>query len=227
MESAYKRMILLPEAEYVQLKQINPTAPLSTQWSPVPELHNERDQKLYAYNLAKQRESIAQANLESSTTTASATNPASRNNFESEIDLFPTTFRSRAKRLMSLLEKNQPQEIDWMDNGEVIFGRHGSPLHGTNLVDLLFHATSTRRRKNFIPQGWSDFLEALKRMNVPVSILNKPSTEEWQHGIDPVTPQQIKTPTRHSTPLSRKTVKRLKQSATFSTPHLRKSWIRI
>lgn len=176
-DSTFKRMVLLPEPEYFQLKQCSLSVSGAHKqqaliW-PV-ESSSEREQKLYAVDLAKLREKTASDDARLATTTSP---PSKTSSFTDQVLLFPTTYRARAQRLLFFLEKQRPTTIDWKDTGEVIFGRHESAIEGTNIVDLIQHATVPRRR-NYTPRGWIRFLNILKNTNVPNNYLNKFTQEE-------------------------------------------------
>jgi hypothetical protein len=174
MDSQYKRMVVLPETEYVQLKQFSLKANRSELpiW-PEEERSNEREQKLYALSLAKRRDAVD--------STDPIDDKPKETDFSHAITLFPVSFRARAKRLLSILEKNKPSEIQWDDTGEATLSRHGSPIVGSNIVDLIHHATALKQRQDIMPKGWAQFKEVLKRINVPLAFLNKETGAKVKH----------------------------------------------
>ena len=185
MDNLYKRMVLLPEQEYVDMKHCNlstdtnaaASAANATIWP--SENSSEREVKLYALQLAKQRESDqGGATPSASATTSSSTTVSVAPDFSREILLLPTGYRARAQRMYILLEKYRPSLLNWDTSGEVIFDRHSVPLHGSNLIDLIQHATSVPKRRNYTPTGWNEFVAIIKRINVPMAILNKETQEE-------------------------------------------------
>ena len=145
MDSQYKRMILLPEPDYISMKhtQLNASNNKSELAWP-SDISSEREQKLYALSLAKHREADTADPLPSSKPDKP---PDRKIDFTAHIALLPSTFRARAQRLYSVIEKNRPTAINWKDTGEVIFGRHESPLEGSHLLDLQY-ATTPRHRQN-------------------------------------------------------------------------------
>ena len=163
----YKRMVVLPENEYTLLKHSH---------QPITDLHwpsdnsVEREQKLYALALRQDRESDAP--------TREVPVPASKHNFEIELNHFPKTSQSRAKRLLTILERYKPF-ISWNNDGEVSFGAHEAPVSGSRLTDLLYHATAVKRR-NFEPTGWSHFLGVLQQLNVPSTALSTTTLQEMK-----------------------------------------------
>ena len=179
MENLYKRMVLLPEQEYIDMKQCNPSAEKTAAAIWPSESSSEREQKLYAINLTKQRESDNGRMIPSaSSTTATSTTVSVTPDFTREITLLPTNFRARAQRLYTHLEKYRPSHLNWDTSGEVLFDRHSVPLYGSNLIDLIQQATSLPKRRNFTPIGWSEFVTVLRRTNTPTVILNKETREE-------------------------------------------------
>ena len=177
MDNQYKRMILLPETEFIELKQCRLNADRKEQLVWPADISSEREQKLYALSLAKQREADHTDPLPSS----KPDHPTDKKmDFSPQIALLPSAYRVRAQRLYNILEKHRPNSISWKETGEVIFGRHESPLEGSHLLDLIQHATTNRRRQNFIPTGWSHFFQVLRNLNVPMSVLNDDTQREWQ-----------------------------------------------
>ena len=81
------------------------------------------------------------------------------------IDAFPRTSKERALRLVTYIRRHDP-EITWSSNGLVTID--GKLITGSNIIDLLRSAIHGTIRK---PEGWSDFLEALKRINTPLSLI--------------------------------------------------------
>ena len=215
-------MVLLPETEYDQLKQCNAdkTATAPPLWPTASS--TEREQKLYALSLAKRR------NIPSPTSDSAPPESGKKAySFGGEVSLFPKAFRVRAERLHNTLEKHRPDLVSWNQMGELIFDRHGFPLSGSNLVDLIQHATTTKRRPNFTPIGWTKFITLLKRINVPLSLLNKETGAEWDQAAAAMPPvifgETLETAAeRSAAPPPRKR----KRVLAGSTPLARRSWIR-
>lgn len=179
MDSLYKRMVLVAESEYFQLKQcsLNASDDKSSLVVWPADVSSEREQKLYALELAKRREKS-----ESDTTkdTDSGTKLSDKTtDFSGQMLLFPASYRARAQRLYNTLDKHRPSHLSWKESGEVSFGPHDSPTEGSNIVDLIQHATTVTRRRNYTPKGWTHFIEVLKRINIPMSYLNKATQDEW------------------------------------------------
>ena len=217
MENHYKRMVLLPEAEYIRLKQYTiQTDKNALVWP--SETSIEREDKLYGLALAKRRETDKADAIASAATLAAAKEPPKKADFSGEILLFPATFRVRAQRLYKTLERHRPSDIDWKESGAVTFGRHGIPLEGTNLVDLIYHATAVKRR-NFVPFGWTNFLEVLRRINVPLTLLGKDTQAEIHEPGEFDIAASIPLPAK---PKPSRLPKRLQSSG----PH-RLKWIRV
>ena len=81
------------------------------------------------------------------------------------IDAFPKTSKERAERLVTYIKRHDP-EVTWSQNGIVTIA--GKLFEGSNIIDLLRTAIHGTIRK---PEGWTDFLEALKRINTPLSLM--------------------------------------------------------
>lgn len=165
--SPYKRMVALPETEYEQLKHCKADTS-SLVWP--HDTSTEREQKLYAISLRKNRKSLRE------TIKPLSTIGTTTSRVEKEIEHFPNSFRSRAQRLLASLTRYKPA-IDWNEKAEVTFGPHGTPYLGTNLLDLIHHATAIKRR-GFVPLGWTEFLGKLKEFNIASSIMNKETLHE-------------------------------------------------
>ena len=179
MDNQYKRMILLPEPDYIALKQCRLNADKKELIWP-SDISSEREQKLYAVALAKHREADEAEPLPSS----KSDHPSDKKlDFAPQIALLPSAYRVRAQRLYNILEKHRPSSINWKDTGEVIFGRHESPLEGSHLLDLIQHATTNRRRQHFMPTGWDQFVQVLRNLNVPMSVLNEDAQREWRGDV--------------------------------------------
>lgn len=197
MDSPYRRMVLLPHTEYEQLKECK--ADTSQLYWP-SDTSTEREQKLYALSLRKKRQSPTASGSTAKTTHATL--------IEAEIKHFPTGFRSRAERLLAALSRRRP-EIDWNNDGEVTIGTHASPLAGSNIIDLIYHATAVKRR-NFEPSAWSEFVGALKEFNIPSSVLNAETLKEMQRDAAQPRPGR-----------------RLRRQRQQEEPELLKEWINL
>ena len=124
MDNQYKRMILLPEPDYIALKQCRLNADKKELIWP-SDISSEREQKLYAVALAKHRETDNTDPLPSST----PDRPTDKKlDFAPQIALLPSAYRVRAQRLYNILEKHRPTSINWKDTGEVILDVTRVPL---------------------------------------------------------------------------------------------------
>ena len=204
----YKRMILLPENEYTLLKQCRLPVSSELVWPTADSV--EREQKLYALKLREQRE------MDNPESGNQPSTPILKTSLTSEINHFPKTIHSRAKRLLAFLEEHQPY-IQWNKEGEVSFGPHGSPHSGSKLSDLIYHATAILRR-SFQPTAWPEFLAALREMNAPSTALSNATLKEMHKGL-PTTAKAEESV--DETPSRRK--KRKRRTQVSATPH---SWIR-
>ena len=203
MELKYKRMLLLPETDYLALKERANQLRHEIDWP--KDTSTEREQKLYALSLAKHQLHDPDHH---------PAKPADEKaNFEPQIAIFPSTFRARAQRLYNLLEKERPMALDWRGTGEVIFGLHGSPLEESHILDLILHATTLRRRQNFTPHGWDLFLNQLKNLNIPMSMLNENTQRELREGP--------------AADLSSPPPRKRRRTIVVSTPRSTKKWINV
>ena len=80
-------------------------------------------------------------------------------------DAFPKSSKERALRLVTYIRRHDP-EITWSSNGVVTVD--GKLIEGSNIIDLLRAAINGTIRK---PEGWTDFLEALRHINTPLSLM--------------------------------------------------------
>lgn len=171
-------MLLIPESEYVQCRKSD-KLPLWPHDRSV-----EREHRLY--NLAHQKYRATHSRKD-----VSESDPSSpeTSRIEREVDQFPKSFRTRAKRLFTLLKSYHPS-VDWTDQGEVIFAQHGTPYTGTNIIDLIHHATAPTLRAE--PVGWKNFTSLLQEFNIPVTMLNKNTERILQPA--PASPPPSKSP---------------------------------
>jgi len=211
MDNPFRRMIVLPEDEYNQLKykrqdDKEPYWPWDTSV--------EREQKLYALSLRKHRESDDGG--------VSSSGKRDTTSIQSDIDLFPTSSRNRAQRLLATLKTHAPANIDWTEKGEVSFGPYGSTLSGSNLKDLIYHATSAKQRSSS-PFGWSEFVQFLKSINAPVTMLNAETVREMgrTENAPSMMSSTLASLTSTPKPVTPKSRKRTRKSVLLHTP---KTW---
>ena len=191
--SPYKRMIVIPESEYELLGKYRNTcsssSSISNEINLPSDISTDREQKLYALKLRQARESSSSSSYEEP-------NAMVTSDMKLELSTFPSSFRSRAQRLLTILERHRPF-INWTKQGEMIFGSHGYPISGSSLTDLIHHATATQRR-GFVPAGWSEFLNALHQLNIPQTVLSVHTLREL--GKAEEVPRQART--RERSPIS-------------------------
>jgi len=207
----YKRMILLPENEYTLLKQCR--LPVSNEliWPTADSV--EREQKLYALKLRAQRE------MDNPESADQPSTPTLKTSLTAEVNHFPKTIQSRAKRLLAFLEEHRPF-IQWNREGEVTFGPHGSPHSGSKLSDLIYHATAILER-SFQPIAWPEFLNALREMNAPSTALSNATLKEMHRGL----PATAKAEESMDDTSSLRRKKRRRRTQVLATQKQRHSWL--
>ena len=98
--------------------------------------------------------------------------------------------RTKARYILEKMAET-PGIASWNKEGEVILNNRRMP--GTHLFDLIKNVTSTQilteKRK---PKGWSEYLEALSKLNIPLSLITNTAArtvvedfKSVQHGIEP------------------------------------------
>ena len=80
------------------------------------------------------------------------------------VDSVPKTIKVKAKKLVDCLKT----QLSWTDRGELL--HDGTPVPGSNVVDLVKEKKERKRRKNY-PVGWQAFAQQLKRINLPMELV--------------------------------------------------------
>ena len=166
--SNYSQMIAIPRHEYTQLTTVQSARqPLNEQFYKL-----ENDCQRNALVSDAQR-SIA---LQSETIERMKDVKDRMRNFLTVST--PKPYRSRAESLFQSIEPY----LNVNDRGELI-REDGVLIPSSRYEDLLLHAVKEKRRKNFSPEGWTYFIELLKKHNVPKSMLNRETIEEMDTGM--------------------------------------------
>ena len=109
----------------------------------------------------------------------------------------PKPYQNRAQALFKSLESH----LRFNDKGE-IYSDDGNIISGSRVEDLINYAVRDRRR-NIVPKGWSQFVNILRDLNVPKTILNRDTLDTLEGKSSPtttstsaLTPPSIRTPKR-------------------------------
>lgn len=81
------------------------------------------------------------------------------------VDTIPKKYKSRAMKMLQFIHQNEA--IRWDERGQVLL--NNTIIPGSNITDLI--NDQVRNRKNVNPEGWKQFSEALKLMNVPTELI--------------------------------------------------------
>ena len=114
------------------------------------------------------------------------------------IDSVPSTMKSKAQLLVSLL-KTSPN-VSWKDDCTVKF--YGKSIPGSNIIDLVNDVI--RHRKGSEPRGWQAFAEVLSDMNISQDVIGNRERWDWMHRApeipetDYITPKQKHTIRKNS-----------------------------
>ena len=157
--SRFQRMIVIPEEEYRNM--IKPNTPSQQNFLEAQRQYEEQSLIRDPYSRLihqgmtldemKSLKAIMRQNVARST---------------------PKPFRGRANQLYNVMEPH----INFNERGEIIDDNH-QPIRESHLEDLIQYAVREHRR-NIHPQGWSYFLEKMKKINVPKVSLNRETINE-------------------------------------------------
>lgn len=118
----------------------------------------------------------------------------------------PKPYRNRAASLFEGLES----VAQFNERGEIT-NDEGKVVPNSNLQDLIQHAVRDRRRSGEgPPTGWSDFVDLLKKRNVPRNMLNRTTLDEMEGKVTLPKTFQFGTPAARLKDESDTAVKRAK-----------------
>ena len=81
------------------------------------------------------------------------------------IDGVPKKYKRNASVMLNHIEAHP--NTTWNDRGEFVY--KGNPIKDSNIFDLVVDIL--RKRKNITPTGWVSFTDALKAINIPLSLV--------------------------------------------------------
>lgn len=174
--SGYQRMVAIPQEEYIQLTTLQNTKnplyqrmnQLAQEHEQIPSIsHNPYDQLMLQGGVMEEMKRV-------------------KEKIRDDIALgIPKPYRNRAATLYRSIEPH----IQISKLGEISNDK-GHVLKDSRIEDLIGHAVRDRRR-NFTPTAWSEFIDILKRYNIPKSTLNRLTLDEIE-GIKSTPMKKIK-----------------------------------
>lgn len=127
------------------------------------------------------------------TTTATATaTTSSSSQSPSILSTIPKTYQTKASHVLGALQKHPDLKIN--DKQEIVV--KGTPIQGSNVVDLLLE-TTTPRKKNINLTGLPLFKQLIRDVNVPRSLLDSKAAV-YDPDSSPSTYRNSRTPPRLS-----------------------------
>ena len=165
----FQRMVAIPQEEYAQLTSVqNVRQPLTQQFYNVENEYNQYE----TINDPYRRLMLQSENLQEM--------KELKDRMRNYITLStPKPYRSRAQALFESIEPH----IKFNDRGEIM-DRDAKVIESSRIEDLIQHAVRDKRR-NMLPIGWKEFVEILRKHNIPRSSLNRETLEELASAITP------------------------------------------
>lgn len=164
-----KRMVLVPELEYLSKMQKKPKKLTKRQKA-------RNISQTLGKQIRKRQHAIARLRTHSTPVDPGINLSSVYTDKDPELDPMeivehiPVTYRNKAKLMLTHLIKSG---IGWNDRNEVILAS-GAPLRNTNIVDLVKEALIKGTKPK--PRGWNEFLATMATAGVPVSLFTKTST---------------------------------------------------
>ena len=178
-----KRMVLVPEDEYLSLKGGNTklkAKKVTDLQKPFIKMTQDLGKDIRLRNIDR----IEKATLQAPT------------DFNREIvqmtEHLPQTHHHKARLLLSEL---RAQGFKWKYNKELTTPS-GQTLYGSNVIDLIKEALVQARRKVPKPTGWTEFILAVADSGIPKTLFTKKSTKQ---ALD-YTQRDIQSPSPFKTP---------------------------
>ncbi len=179
MESVYKKMVLIPEEEYAQLK----TTPLDNHTSKIERQMREMKER---ERLPDDQWLMVQSNLLSRARDMN-TQPHLNDNkivstlhpkwVDQSIHRLPQGNRQRAKQMLEFLKT---RNINWTMEGELM-NLNGVAIPNSNIIDLINYVTiSVANSRLHEPSGLNEFIDLLIHINLPQSMLGISGQKAYQ-----------------------------------------------
>ena len=158
----FDRMVAIPEDEYRQLRSMQQvTSPEAAHFQQLSRNYNRQDAI---------RDPHDRVHLQGETLDQMIQFKEQMR--ERLLQATPKPYQNRATTLFSFVK----DKLQMSPKGE-IYKDDGQVIEGSNITDLVQHAVRDRRRA-INPYGWRQFVEYLKRNNVPNMILNYDTLDE-------------------------------------------------
>lgn len=164
-----KRMILVPEEEFLSLKNKANTKNVKLKTNIDPPTDMQKQFTNMTQDLGKRIRMRDQAE-------AQITAKQAPQNLNREIvtmtEHLPQPHHHKARLLLAEL---QAQGFKWTYNKELTTPS-GQTLHGSNVVDLIKEALVTARTRQAKPRGWREFITSVAASGIPKTLFTKKST---------------------------------------------------
>ena len=163
--SGYQRMIAIPQEEYAQLTVVqNMRQPLTQHMYNLERKLNEESKITDPYSkLALQSNTLDEMKR-------------MKDQMRSQLQITtPKPYLNRAQALFNSVESF----LKYNERGE-IYGKDGQLISNSRLEDLIQFAVRDRRRE-ITPTGWKSFLDIMRVMNIPKTILNRNTLDELEN----------------------------------------------
>lgn len=177
--SLYSRLVLVTEKEYSIIKREGSTdTAAATISNPLPP-HIGPDQQ-YKLQTAKYLEdkAIEENNqVDNHQHNYSHAGPQLTDHISAISSNFSKGKIGNALALLTFLNNQEQSVFSWDEYGQVV--ANNKTIIGSNLIDLIRHATSDSRKRNKpTPVGWDEFKALLALLNVSKAILSNATLEE-------------------------------------------------
>ena len=162
-----RKMVLIPEDEYRELKEKPPLSKTSEFNRKVRELLREPRTHSAATQMSQLVGSVIRHKQSKEPKVVKA-----------PIDFLQFFEPIYHKKVTSLLSQLKENRIEWTENKELQLD--GQVIPHSNIVDLIKEALVGTRRKTrtHTPTGWREFIQAIARSNIPKSFFTKRTTKK-------------------------------------------------
>ena len=97
------------------------------------------------------------------------------------LETVPPTMKPKATQLLSFLKDVDGDILRWSPRGEMVY--RGQVIEGSHIIDLVNDAL--RKRSTFPdPKGWEKFAAALKKSNIPSTLIGHRDRWRWMQKQD-------------------------------------------